>query len=440
MSGASPIRCLRLRDNAMTILIRRSRFPIVIGVIAALSAGCAVSFKPVPLDTLPYLERAETLEKNGVRVTAAVLTRDETRRAFGKQLDKKSMQPVWIQIENNSDRDYWFMRHGLDPDYLSAFEAAYVIHGGNAANMEEIDDYFLGLRIDPFAPPGASTSGFVFTNLKQGTKEVRVRLLGDKELLEFEFYITVPGLRADWQRVDFQSLYAKEDIIDFDDPIAFREALEAFPCCTTKKNGSGSGDPMNLVVIASKDELQAFIKAGWDETEIITTGSSWRTFKSFVSGGEYKNSPISALYVYGRAQDISLQKARETIHERNHLRLWLSPMRWRSQPVWMGAISRDIGVFWTTRTWNLTTHAIDPAVDEARNYLTEDLATAESLAEFSLIDGVGEVTQENPKQNLLGSPWWTNGRRVILLLSTEPVPLDEIEMFGLEQIMGSDPN
>ena len=111
-----------------------------------------------------------------------VLTRDEARRAFGKQLDKKSIQPVWIQIENNSDRDYWFMRHGLDPDYFSAFEAAYVIHGGNAANTKEIDDYFLHLRIDPFAPPGGSTSGFVFTNLKQGTKEVRVRLLGDKEL------------------------------------------------------------------------------------------------------------------------------------------------------------------------------------------------------------------------------------------------------------------
>jgi hypothetical protein len=27
---------------------------------------------------------------------------------------------------------------------------------------------------------------------------------------------------------------------------------------------------------------------------------------------------------------------------------------------------RDIGVYFTPRAWNLATHAIDPAVDEAR--------------------------------------------------------------------------
>ena len=115
-------------------------------------------------------------------------------------------------------------------------------------------------------------------------------------------------------------------------------------------------------------------------------------------------------------------------------------MRWRGKPVWMGAISRDIGVFWTTRTWNLTSHAIDSKVDEARMYLTEDLATAESLSEFGFVGGVGEVTRKNPKHNLLGTPWWTDGGRVILLLSAEPVPLDEIELFDLEPILGSDPN
>jgi hypothetical protein len=396
-------------------------------LVLLFAAGCA-SFEPVPLDQLDYLDRALTQEQDGVRVTVSVLTRQEARRAFGKKLDKQRIQPVWIEIENATDRDYWLMLHGLDPDYFSAREAAYVSHGINYAENKGLDEYFDGLGIDPLAARGTTTSGFVFGNLKLGTKEVRIRLFGDQELVEFEFFVTVPGLRADWQRVDFKSLYAEEDWVDIDDGAELRKVLEEFMCCTTKKDGTGSGDPINMIVIGSPDSLQRFIKAGWDETEIITAGSSWRTFKSFITGSEYKNSPISALYIFQRPQDIGLQKARDTINERNHLRLWLSPYRFRGEFVWIGAISRDIGVFFTTRVWNLTTHAIDPEVDEARDYVTEDLAIAQGLSEIGEVQGVGQVTRENPKHNLLGSPWWSDGHRVVLILSEEAVPLEEVEL------------
>jgi len=400
---------------------------VLLGAVFGLG-GCA-SFTPVPLEDLDYLQRAEMRVQNGIKVTVSVLTRDEARGAFGKKLDKKLIQPVWIEIENGTQNDYLMMLHGLDPDYFSAREAAYVSHGVNNATNKGIDEYFDGLGLNPEVRAGTTTSGFVFSNLKLGTKQVRVRLIGDRELREFEFYVTVPGLRADWQRVDFESMHAEDEWVDIDDPGEFRQELEQFMCCTTKKDGSGSGDPINLVVVGSVTALTGFIKAGWDETEIISTGSSWRTFKSFVTGGEYKYSPISALYVYQRPQDVGLQKARDTINERNHLRLWLSPIRYRGEHVWIGAISRDIGVMFTTRAWNLTTHAIDPEVDEARDYLGEDLATAQKLAEFSVIKGVGEVTREAPKQNLLGSPWWTDGGRAVLWLTDDKVPLEELELI-----------
>ena len=71
---------------------------------------------------------------------------------------------------------------------------------------------------------------------------------------------------------------------------------------------------------------------------------------------------MSDLYLFGRAQDFALQKARDNIHQRNHLRLWLSPMRYHGKQVWVGQISRDIGSRLTihsrhsrrtrsTRTW-----------------------------------------------------------------------------------------
>lgn len=397
-----------------------------LGIAAVVLSACA-SFQPVPLEDLDYLDRAKNQERDGVSVTVSVLTRDEARRAFGKKLDNRRIQPVWVDIENRTGKNYWMLLHGLDPDYFSAREAAAVSHGANRASNRGIDDYFDELGLDPAIPAGGATSGFVFSNLKQGTKEVRIRLLGNRELQEFEFFVTVPGLRADWQRIDFQSLYADDEWIEIDDAGDLRAWLEDFACCTTKKDGSGSGDPINLVVIGSVASLQAFIKAGWDETEIISLGSSWRTAKSFVTGSEYKYSPISALYVFRRPQDIGLQKARDTIHERNHLRLWLSPVRFRGELVWIGAMSRDIGVFFTTRAWNLTTHAIDPEVDEARAYVLEDLATAQALEQFGRVGGVGEVTRDAPKENLLGSPWWTDGYRSVLWLSEQSVPLEEIE-------------
>ena len=400
---------------------------LVLVLIGQLFA-CA-QFEPVPLSELDYLSRLQTQEKEGVRVSVSVLTREESRKAFGKKLDKKRIQPVWIEIENNSNSSYALMLHGVDPDYFSAREAAAVSYAGSAKNRAKIDAYFDQKGIDVYTYPGQKTAGFVFSNLKQGTKQVRARLLGEKILLDFEFFISVPGLKADWQYADIESIYAQDEIVNIDDPYELREVLENFMCCTTKKNGKGSGDPINLVVIAPPEGLKKFISAGWDETEIINFGSAWRTFKAFVAGSEYKYSPISALYVFQRPQEISLQKARDTIHERNHLRLWLAPWRYRGNRVWMGAVSRDIGVFFTTRAWNLTTHAIDSQVDEARNYVLEDLAAAQAVSAFSFVNGVNQTTRENPQENLLGTPWWTDGRRLVMFISNEPVPLEEIEIL-----------
>jgi hypothetical protein len=411
-------------------MIKLQRYISHIIVPIALGAtGCA-GFQPTPLSDLDFMDRAQSIEMDGVTVTTTVMTREESRAAFGKKLDKQEVQAVWFDIQNQSDQPLWLMLHSVDPDYFSAREAAALAHGGNMTVAKEIDNYFDRIAIDPYVPAGGQTSGFVFSNLTQGTREVQVRLFGENRLLEFALYVQVPGLRADWQKVDFESLYADDEFVDFDNPLEFRATVEQYLCCTTRKNGTGAGDPINMVVITpSSGSLKTFVKAGWDETEVISPGSSWRTMKSFFSGGEYKYSPISALYLFGRRQDISLQKARDTIHERNHLRLWLSPWRYQGMLVWLGAISRDIGVFWTTRTWNLTSHAIDSEVDEARSYILENLAAARSVQAFGHIRGVGETTREDPKENLLGTPWWTDGDRVVLLLSEKPVPLEQVDLL-----------
>jgi hypothetical protein len=154
--------------------------------------------------------------------------------------------------------------------------------------------------------------------------------------------------------------------------------------------------------------------------------------KSTLAGKPYLNAPISPLYLYDRPQDLALQRARDNIHQRNHLRLWLSPMSYRGRPVWVGQISRDIGTKLTLYSPYLTTHKIDPNVDEARTALTEDMAYSQNLANIGLVTGVGEATRDAPRKNLTRDPYYTDGFRTVLIFDDETRSLDEIEFLPWE--------
>ena len=53
-------------------------------------------------------------------------------------------------------------------------------------------------------------------------------------------------------------------------------------------------------------------------------------------------------------------------------------------------------------------------------------AYAQSLKPFGYVGGVGEVSILQPKGNLTGDPWFTDGYRLVLWVSSEPVPVSEI--------------
>jgi hypothetical protein len=97
--------------------------------------------------------------------------------------------------------------------------------------------------------------------------------------------------------------------------------------------------------------------------------------------------------------------------------LWLTPLCFLGQPVWVGQVSRDIGVRFTPKTWNLTTHRVDPDVDEARDYVVEDLLEAERLDAAGYVDGVGACDRARPRHNLTGDPYFTDGKRAVIRVS-----------------------
>ena len=182
--------------------------------------------------------------------------------------------------------------------------------------------------------------------------------------------------------------------------------------------------------------MPALVRRGWHATEVIWSSAILRTIKSFLLGEPYRYSPISPLYVYSRRQDIGWQKARGTVNERNHMRFWLSPIRYRGQKVFVGQISRDIGVKFTLKSPTILTHVIDPDVDEARRYFVEDMAYSQALARHGYVKGVGVVTREEPKMNLTGDPFYTDGLRVVLFFEPRPYSLSEIELLEWEMPPG----
>lgn len=112
------------------------------------------------------------------------------------------------------------------------------------------------------------------------------------------------------------------------------------------------------------------------------------------------------------------------------MRLWLAPFRCEGQPVWIGQVSRDIGVKMTSKSPSLTTHIIDPVVDESREYLFHSLLQSEAVGRFAFVKGAGVATIDDPRHNLTGDPYFTDGMRMVLWLSRAPVAPHEAEDLG----------
>jgi hypothetical protein len=337
-----------------------------------------------------------------------------------------------LEIENKGDDSVWFLPLGLDWAYFTPLESAFLGRFAiRRADHDEVDAYYFKSGMRNYVAPGAVVSGFVYTNLDEGTKTFNVDITGqDKKMWTFTFFIAVPGIRVDHQEVDWDTLYPEDAIVDYGES-DLKKALEKLPCCTTNKKGTEPGDPLNLVVIGDLDDVYySFIRAGWDETETIHRASVLKTIRSFLFGGRYRYSPVSALYVFGRPQDVALQRARTSIHERNHLRLWLTPMRFEGKFVWIGQISRDIGVRFTRKT--ITTHKIDPDVDETRDFLIQDLWYSQGLKSFAYVKGVGAAAYEKPRANLTGDPYFTDGRRGVLWVSGQPMAFSDVEWIDWE--------
>lgn len=375
--------------------------------LAAWAASCASFRTPDAFDQQALRRRAVTQEKDGVRVAATLLSRDEIRPIFGVDLMQAEIQPVWLEIENRTERVLFFLPTGLDPEYYAPLEVGHRFHstfGGDASR--ELDEHLSALGFDSRAPipPGRTVSGFVYTNAEEHTKVLDVDLFGESWSSSLTLFAPVPDHPGAARRIEaIEARFSEPERVELADADALRRAVEGLPCCAQDESGAHRA-PLNLVVVGELDEwIPAFQRRGF----------------------RYEDAP--PLLAFQRAQDLDGSRRARWVDAQPHLvRFWQTPLRVEAGPVWLAQVGTPRGGRFATDPGSL-----EPRPDDARNDVVEDLFYSQSLAKIGFVRGGGCAAWAagDPGQRS------TDGLRVLLVFDERAIALDEIGFFDWERIV-----
>ena len=375
-----------------------------------LSACGGAPYQPQSEGMAAVEARAESQTMGDVRISVAVPSPEETETIFDLPLYDRGVQPVWLEVHNGGATDLRYAPVGTDPDYVPPFEVAYTQKSGfSGTARKEMQQYLYGNAMPRSIDAGEVRSGFVFTQARPGTKGVNIDLFGPEadDAYSFVFFVPVPGFVADHAQVKFETLYSSADLTTHD-LAGLREALGALPCCASDQLGDRAGDPLNLVLVGDGDYvLQALLRAGWFERMAAERGSS--------------DSSAEAAYLYGRTADAVFRKLRPGTDERSsELRLWMTPMQLGDQPVWVG----DVIHFLAGPEGPV---GLDPDIDYARDFFLQDLWYSQGLAKFAWLQGPNVVSIDQPRKDVMGGDYFTDGYRIVMWPSGTPISLLEAD-------------
>ena len=371
-------------------------------------ASCTTWHEPVSVDDGLLRARAVPATSRGVQVRAAVLGKDDNTRMLGADLAAIGVQPVWVEVTNGTSQTLWLLRTGTDPRYFSPLEVAWSLHSlfGGERN-KRIDEYFTKLSFKNPIPPGKTQAGVLFTNPDHGTKICNIDLFANRTLIPFSLFLPVPDDVGDPRFAETQYRYPDSAVTNYNDAGSLRGALERMPCCATDASGTAQGDPLNAVFVGRLDDLAAALVR--------------RDYHG------YKRADDLQQRFDGRAPDVVLRKEATGDAPATWLRIWLAPIRFQTQPVYLVQVGRPIGGRFVSR--EEADFILQEDVDEARNHFVQDMMYSGGLEKLGFVRGVEPAPRTHPRTTLDGATYHTDGLRAVLFFATRPLSLSDVEFL-----------
>jgi hypothetical protein len=383
---------------------------LMVSLFLLLMSACATnSYQYKDSRSIPVQERAETQTQGGMSVSASVPGEDEAEAIFGIPIYKRGIQPVWIEVVNNTADWIRFAPTGIDRNYFSPLEVAYMHRKGFSKEARaQMDQRFHDGAMPRRIPAGETRSGYVFTHAAPGTKSFNIDLFSASSDYSFAFFLTTPGFVPDHAAIDFISLYPPSEMIDTDLDGA-RSALLEGPLASTDQTGQLQGRPLGLVIVAEGiDVLKAILRAGWYESPRMTDPQQLE----------------KAQYLFGRLPDAVFRIQRNKDTDRNRLHLWLAPIRIDGKEVWMAQVSHFIGQRTRLEQAIFGTRN-DPNIDEGRDFFLQNMWYSQSLKQFTWLEIREPIPVEKALRDFNGSEYFTDGRLTMTWVSGVPVSLIE---------------
>jgi hypothetical protein len=380
--------------------------PILIVVALAIVAGLAgcggKAYLYEPVDTGTFLARAERKSDGPVNITTAVPGRDETARIFGIDLYDQGVQPIWLQVENTGDTLLRYAPVSTDPEYFSPHEVAYMNRRGYSKEAREaMNERLHTLAMPRYVHPGETRSGFVYTHADWGAKGFNVDVFSGGDSHNFTFLLRVPGFEPDYAKLNLREMYTGDDVPDHDDE-ALAEAIRSLPCCSADQRGEEVGQPINLVLVGEGEELlRALLRSGWRETSVEEAQEQVPQF------------------LFGRQQDAIFRYEGIGGDSFYEMRFWKAPFRGSGDDVYAGQARHFYH-------WIGSVSRLDADVDNARNFAIQKLLYGQAIKSTAWIAGEEVVPVTSFWDTLISTPYFSDGYRMVLWLSTDPVSLFEI--------------
>lgn len=383
---------------------------LIISFLYLTLTGCASWQTPAEFDDSILRARAEMQQLREVKLSAAVLSSKDSKQMFGVIVNEEKIQPVWIEVENNTDQALWLLRSGTDPDLFSPLEVAWSFHKTFAGESNDrLDEHFASLSFQNPVLPGTKQSGIIFTNPHLGTRLLSVDILGNGEIFPFTLFPRVPDHQTEELSAAIANVEALIDEVveDIQQDSNLRARLRHLPCCATSADAKQAGDPINVILVGDfADVASALVRRGFRLDARIFD---------------------KAQRLYGRPPDIVARKKGQAGVPANWLRMWAAPFSYQGKSIFLVQAGRREG--WRMQKIEEKDMLLSPRVDEVRNQFVQDLLYSSGLEKLAFVSGVGATEPGESRNSLGGASYQTDGLRAVLFLVTRPLSLSDLEIL-----------